>query len=64
MEKVRSAFVAMGVAFVVSSLLTLTFNQYGIEVNTFFSLILIVGITVSIIMLLEKVFASSRRSNE
>lgn len=63
MEKVRSAFTAMGVAFLVSSLLTLTFNHYGIEVNTLFSIVLIVGITVPIIMLLERVFASRRRSS-
>ena len=63
MEKVRSAFTAMAVAFLVSSLLTLTFNHYGIEVNTLFSIVLIVGITVPIIMLLERVFASRRRSS-
>lgn len=64
MEKAKKTFVAMGVAFVVSSLITLAFNESGLEIHSLFSLLMIVLISVAIIMGLDKLSTPNSRSRD
>lgn len=64
LDKVKKTFIAMGVAFVVSSIVTLLFKEYGLETRSLFNLMIIVLISVFIIMGLEKLSTPNSETND